>query len=328
MLRLSRFFRSTLRPAAYHGAGRGAPFFEGWYFKLVDAPGSTTLAVIMGVYRGPAPTPSQAFIQVLDARSHRLTFYDFPVEQFKASADSFDVQIGENHFSAESLTLDLPEIQGRLTFHDIQPWPVSVISPGIMGWYAWMPFMECYHGVVSLDHTIQGRLNVQGVEIDFSHGRGYSEKDWGSRFPAAWVWVQSNHFATPGVSLTASTAMIPWLGRAFRGYIAGLWHEGLLHRFTTYNGSATERLSVTDLEVNWALRNRSHRLELIIQRAPGVHLYGPTPNGMAPLVEETIGASVSMRLSRLDGTILLDEIGRPAGLEIQGDIRSLLAMPA
>ena len=23
-----------------------------------------------------------------------------------------------------------------------------------MGWYAWVPFMECYHGVLSLDHTI------------------------------------------------------------------------------------------------------------------------------------------------------------------------------
>lgn len=317
-----------MRPAAYHGEGRGAPFFEGWYFKLVDAPASTTLAVIMGIYRGPATVPSQAFIQVLDARTHRLTFYDFPVEQFSASADRFAVQIGDNHFSAESLTLNLPDVQGRLTLHDIRPWPVSLTSPGIMGWYAWMPFMECYHGVVSLDHTIQGKLNVQGVNVDFSGGRGYSEKDWGRRFPAAWVWVQSNHFTTPGVSLTASTAMIPWLGRAFRGYIAGLWHDGRLHRFTTYNGAQTEQLTVTDPKVIWALRNRSHRLELSIQRAPGVHLYGPTSAGMAPLVEETLGASVTLRFSHLDGSVILEEIGRPAGLEIQGDIRSLLAMPA
>ena len=49
---------------------------------------------------------------------------------------------------------------GRLVFEGITPWPVSITSPGIMGWYAWVPKMECYHGVLSLDHRIQGDLQI------------------------------------------------------------------------------------------------------------------------------------------------------------------------
>ena len=75
--------------------------------------------------------------------------------------------------------------------------------------------MECYHGVLSFDHAIHGALAVNGREHDFGRGRGYIEKDWGQAFPAAWVWFQTNHFSEPGVCLTASVAIIPWVGRAF-----------------------------------------------------------------------------------------------------------------
>ena len=27
---------------------------------------------------------------------------------------------------------------------------------GIMGWYRFVPFMQCYHGVVSLNHKLNG----------------------------------------------------------------------------------------------------------------------------------------------------------------------------
>ncbi len=326
MLSLRRAIQATLRPAAYHGQGQKTPFFEGWYCKVVDRPATTALAVIVGIYRGEPPARSLSFIQVLDARSHQLTLYEFPVEQFQASAEIFDVRVEGNRFSAESLTLNLPHLSGHLTFHHTQPWPVTPFAPGIMGWYAWMPFMECYHGVVSLDHSLQGTLTLRGEPIEFNGGRGYIEKDWGRRFPATWVWVQSNHFAEAGVSLTASTAMIPWLGRAFRGYIAGFQHAGVLHRFTTYNGSQTERLSVGERQIEWVMRNRSHRLALSITRAGGVHLYGPTPAGLAPLVEETIGADVVVQFSALGGAVIFEGRGQPAGLEVHGNVQQLLQL--
>ena len=91
-----------------------------------------------------------------------------------------------------SLDIDSPElpVSGSLDFTSLRPWPVTLRSPGIMGWYAWAPFMECYHGIVSLDHVIEGTLTINGTAADFSGGRGYTEKDWGKALPEAWVWFQ------------------------------------------------------------------------------------------------------------------------------------------
>ncbi len=79
--------------------------------------------------------------------------------------------------------------------------------------------MECYHGVLSFDHSLQGKLNLNGKEMDFNGGRGHMEKDWGKNFPAVWVWLQSNHFQNQRACITASVALIPWMGATFKGSI-------------------------------------------------------------------------------------------------------------
>ena len=61
------------------------------------------------------------------------------------------------------MTLDLPEssLRGRVDFvTGPDPWPVTLRSPGIMGWYAWVPVMETYHGVVSFGHDLAGSLSL------------------------------------------------------------------------------------------------------------------------------------------------------------------------
>ena len=47
-----------------------------------------------------------------------------------------------------------------------------------MGWYGYMPFMECYHGILSMHHTISGELIYNDKTIDFNEGIGYTAKDW------------------------------------------------------------------------------------------------------------------------------------------------------
>jgi hypothetical protein len=55
-------------------------------------------------------------------------------------------------------------------------YPVSLFSPGIMGWYAYVPGMECYHGAVSLDHMLKGELEYNGSFLDFTGGKVISRK--------------------------------------------------------------------------------------------------------------------------------------------------------
>jgi tocopherol cyclase len=328
-----RFIRSTLNPAWYQGQGKKPPLFEGWYFKVVDESERHRYAIIPGVFLKRDAVSSHAFIQVLDGNSGRGIYQSFPIDAFWSSEDTFDIRVGPNRFSAERISLDLslPELslKGELAFESLSPWPVTLLSPGIMGWYAWVPFMECYHGVVSLDHRIAGALTIDEQHIDFSNGRGYIEKDWGKAFPKAWIWFQTNHFETPGTSLTASVAIIPWLRSSFAGFIIGLWHHGTLYRFATYSGASIEKLEIMDECVTLVVRDKQYRLELRASRADGGLLQAPTISGMDRRIAETLNASAEAKLSKLepvDAQVLLHESGRHAGLEAVGDLRKLIEM--
>jgi hypothetical protein len=80
-----------------------------------------------------------------------------------------------------------------------------------MGPYSFAPFMECNHGILSMDHRLSGSLTVDEDTAAYVGGRGYIEKDWGRGFPSGYIWTQSNHFEEEEVSISASVARIPWL---------------------------------------------------------------------------------------------------------------------
>lgn len=324
---IKRWIYETLHPEIYHGHDRQPPFFEGWYYRLINATEDRRYAVIPGIFLGQN---SHAFIQVLEGHTRRTAYHVFPADQFQADRQRFEVRIGENTFTQDGLclALDRPEplgrIHGELRFQGVQPWPVTWISPGIMGWYTWVPSMECYHGVLSFDHSLHGPLEVEGQAHSFDGGRGYIEKDWGKSFPAGYIWFQSNHFDTPGVCLTASIAIIPWLRTSFRGFIIGLWQNSRLYRFATYTGARTERLELRDNRITWVVADRHMRLELEAEQADGGLIYGPTRHDMGKRVDETLDAVIHVRLSQRDGRLLFEGLGRHAGLEINGDIPRLL----
>ena len=81
--------------------------------------------------------------------------------------------------------------------------------------------MECYHGILSMNHSINGTLILNGKTLSFDKGRGYMEKDWGHSFPEGYIWMQSNHFSKKETSIKISVAKIPWLRSSFIGFIAG-----------------------------------------------------------------------------------------------------------
>jgi tocopherol cyclase len=317
----------SLHPDMYHGTHQKPPFFEGWYFKVVSPDESQRYAIVPGVILG---ANGHAFIQVLNGSTGASAYHTFPLQDFWASKDDFEIRIGPNRFSRDRISLQIDnsqgKVQGELQFDGITPWPVSVMSPGIMGWYAWVPRMECYHGVVSLDHSIGGSLTIDDQHLDFTQGRGYIEKDWGQSFPEAYIWFQSNHFAQPGTCITGSVAIIPWLRNAFRGFIIGVWHAGRLYRFATYTGASIERLELFDDHVDWIVRSRDHRLEMHVTRAQGGLLLGPNRAEMGRRVNETLLASIKIRLSSLSGKLVFAGTGRHGGLEAHGDLDRLLKM--
>ncbi len=312
-------------PGRFQDGRRRHGYFEGWYFKCVDADGNHPVAVIPGVSLDRDSASSHAFVQLIQTGG-RTAYWEYPAEEFLIAPDRFAVEIAGNRFSHDGITLELDgedgRVRGRLEFGEWAPWPVRLLSPGIMGWYRFVPFMETYHGVLSMDHTLAGELEIDGSELSFNGGRGYTEKDWGRSFPSAWVWAQSNHFgaggSASGTSASISVARIPWLRGAFIGYIVGLWHDGELHAFTTYNGARMRAFSLRDGEVHMTLGRGELELDVSIAGAHPGKLRSPVLGAMDGVVWESLEATVHLTLTR-GGRTLFEGTGRHAGVELMDD---------
>ncbi len=317
-------WKAFFNPEQYQGWGKSKNYFEGWYFKMLNAACDQALAIIPGISMDPEGK-QEAFIQVLNGKLHRSEFYRFNGAAFKAKPGIFDIQIEENHFSETEIILNLPEIKGRLQFENLVGWPKPWYSPGIMGPYAFVPFMECYHGIVSMDHTVCGQLIYHSKALDFQHGRGYIEKDWGHSFPSSYVWMQSNHFSKPGISFKASVANIPWIRNSFVGFIAGLWYENQLIRFTTYNNTRLRKCNITLDHVEIILENKTFLLELVAYRSQATKLASPIQGIMDGRIEESMSSKINVQLySKKEKRIVFNDIGYHAAMEVAGTIEELL----
>ncbi len=323
-MNIIRRARSLFNPEHFQGWGRKSKYFEGWYFKFLNGEENRAFAVIPGVAMDPSGK-RHSFIQLLDGRRKTASYHKYDFESFAASEKRFLVSIENNHFSEDSVSLDLPELKGKLCFSGNVPWPKPWYSPGIMGPYSFVPFMECYHGIVSMDHSITGKLEHKGNLIDFSGGRGYIEKDWGSSFPEGYIWLQSNHFDKPGISIKTSVAKIPWMRSSFVGFISGIWLGDRLIRFTTYNGSFLRKVDADKTRVEIVIENKSHRLELLVFRDSFASLASPVGGLMDGRIEESMSSGIEVNLDdRKAGRSVYSGKGRNAAVEVAGKVEEIL----
>jgi tocopherol cyclase len=327
-LKMFHRLRSLWHPDEYQGWGRKRRYFEGWYFKLVSADQRHALAVIPGISMGD-DGKQHSFIQVMDGKACTAQYHRFEAGEFQPSARGFEVLVGNNYFSGEKINLNLPGISGEINFKDAQPWPKMLGAPGIMGWYSFVPFMECNHGVVSLHHQLEGQLKIVDAATgsssvaDFTGGKGYIEKDWGRSFPRAYVWMQSNHFDTQDrASLMASAAHIPWLNGHFIGFISGFWLDGRLFKFATYTG-ARKLLHINDEQVELTFKNPKTELRILARQAPGTALHSPIAGEMTGKIQESLQAVLQVELLER-GKRIFEGVGRSAGLEVAGYVDILL----
>lgn len=319
-----------MNPAWYHGTRRKAPFFEGWYYKLVSADEQHRFAFIPGVFINKDPQKTHGFIQVLNGTTAETTYHTY--KRFHAHPDAFDVTIGmDNRFWLDRFNVHIDNERGRIIGEirqkNMTPWPIKPLSLGYMGWMGWIPSQECYHGILSMDHELEGELEIDGQRIDFTGGRGYMEKDWGKSFPRGYIWMQTNHFDQVGTSFSGSIATVPALGSNATGFGYGLWHEGTLYRFATYNGSAVDSLTVTDDQVNITVFNSNYELKITAHRAEGGLLKGPQLEAMSQRVVESMSARVEVTLNRLDAHYrypVYSGVGRNAALEVVGDLSRII----
>jgi tocopherol cyclase len=322
-------------PAAYQGGSVSRRYFEGWYFKQVDAAEQHIVSVIPGVAYSADGTSSHSFVQVVPSTGDAAHYFAYPADAFRSEPDEpFTIHVGPSTFSCSGMVLDLKdgahEVHGDVRFGPLTPWPVTALSPGIMGWYRFVPRMETYHGVLSMDHAVSGSLVIDGDRIDLDGGRGYIEKDWGRSFPSSWIWAQTNHFERPGVSLMLSVAKIPWMTGAFVGSIAGLYLDGDLHRFATYTGAKITCIETGDNEARVTLADRREELDVHVRGCKALLLKAPVLGSMEGRDAESLGGTIDVTLRTLRGeraSVVFRGTGRQAGVEVMNDKGELGRIP-
>ena len=310
-----RLFNKFLHPEVFQGSLKKKRYFEGWYFKHVSASGDKAFAVIPGV---SLSEDSHSFIQFIDGTTGKTGYFTYPLDEFVYDRTRLDIKIGKSRFRHDTIEIDLEneefKIEGHIKYSDITRLPRTILSPGIMGWYSFVPTMECNHGVVSVDHKLSGWLRVNGKESHYDNGRGYIEKDWGISFPESWIWMQCNNFDTENVSVMISVAKIPWRRSFFIGFISFISINGALRIFANYNGAKIVSLK-REGNISEVVIKKGDLLftSRITGRGTGF-LKAPEEGSMRNFIRESINSDVFTELREKD-KIVFSGNGIRAGFE-------------
>jgi hypothetical protein len=322
-------FKTIWNPDFYHGTRKKKDFFEGWYYKIVDRDCNFMFSFIPGVLKAKSIYQSESFLQVLDGKNNKSYYLKYGIDSFKAEKGAFNFSIGKNSFSLKELKLnhydDELQMLGTLNFVDLIQWPDSKLSPGSMGFYNYLTFMECYSQVCALDGNIIGKLLINNQEIDFTGGKVYIEKNWGKNFPKSYIWLQSNHFSSPGISFTCSIARIPFKLFTFSGFLAAFVFENQVYKFTTMNRTKlTKEIDDQHITLNFINKQTKLIVETEYQDTNFIVCKGPNPGNMNTDVRESINGIIKIQLIDLHKEkILYSGTGECSGIELMGNLKTL-----
>lgn len=205
-------------------------FFEGWYFKHQAE--NSVIAFIPG-FNTDGEGISQAFLQIIMNENSYLIPYS--ITDFSIDRKKLIIRLGNNSFSRRGIKINVKTeeicMTGKLRYGRILP-----IRNTIMGFFKYLPGMECKHEIISMYHRIYGEFALNGVKYPFYPGIGYIEKDLGHSFPKSYLWAQCNCFPGESCSVFLSIADIPYHGMKFKGCICAIIYQGKEYRLATYKG--------------------------------------------------------------------------------------------
>jgi tocopherol cyclase len=323
------FLKRIWAPEIFQGRNKHKNYFEGWYYKLISRDRQNVMAVIPGVALGNSLKDSHAFIQVIDAIKGKVDYFRYNFEAFRAEKNIFGVAISNNFFNGEKIILHLENagrsIKGELNFKNIVKFPKTLLNPGIMGPFSFLPWMECYHGIVNIHQKIEGQILINEDGVDFTEGEGYIEKDWGCSFPENWIWLQANHFEKEGSSFMLSIATIPWLGKSFTGFISFLRTENKFYRLATYNHSKIKKIHFEKGILSAIIEGPDTQMNLLASFTNGGILKAPKNGVMDREIEESISAELKLTFIDKHGKVIFEGHSSNTGMEIAGDFSKLMS---
>lgn len=313
--------KTLYKPEVFQGNMKKRNYFEGYFFKLVNQNEKETLVIIPGISLKDEDT--HAFIQILREKTGKSYYFRYPIQTFSYDKDTLFFQIGDNLFTQSYVRLNIHEdnldICGIVWFDNLQPVDNKLLRPGIMGPFRFIPFMECYHGVVSMNHNLKGTLLIDHKTVKFTGGKGYIEKDWGNNFPNAYLWTQSNNFMDSNLSVMLSIAQIPFLRRYFTGFIACISIENKTRVLATYTGAKIKKFKIEEDEICIEIKNRKERIEIKLSSTPGKQLIAPQKGAMQRTVYESLASKMEIKIF-YKNRLMTHQYTTVAATELSGEV--------
>ncbi|MCI6466695.1 MAG: hypothetical protein MSA90_14675 [Faecalicatena sp.] len=266
----------------FHGIGKKYPYFEGWYLKHQNE--GKTIAFIPAVHADQKGSWSASIQVVTDEGAW---YFTYPIELCRINRRRFYVKIGENVFSEKGMKVQIESaeisVQGRIRYTKFHK-----IKGDIMGFFRWIPFLQCHHGVISMSHDLSGSLKVSGKNIreeniNFTGGRGYIETDWGSSFPDTYIWSQCVFGIEEKNSIMVSAADVPVLGLHLPGCICAIHYKGREFRLGTYYGARIKEYGPGTVTITQGIMT----VKVTRQSNHSFQLHAPQEGNMKRLIKES-----------------------------------------
>ena len=269
-------------------------YFYGWYLKCQSK--DTTLALIPAMHECSGKRTASLQIITEDGAWN----INLPGNSFKRK--KCNIYLGNNRFGKYGVrvymdTADV-RIKGRLDFG-----PITPIKYDIMGPFAFIPFMECRHYVMSMRHTVNGRMKINGNDYVFENAVGYWEGDSGVSFPKEYLWTQ---VAFNGGSLMLSVADIPFGLFNFTGIIGVINYNNKEYRFATYLGA--KAVEIKDKRVR--IRQGAMEFEAGILEDSSRALNAPVGGSMIRTIHESAACKAYYRFRIKGKTVFSFKTGR------------------
>ncbi len=278
----------------FHGARRSGPYFEGWYLKHQSRNGDI-LALIPAFHIDGVGRRS-ASLQIIS--NDGSWWLEYPGTQFYAFRDQFHIQLGQSAFDRCGIEINVDQ-NGLLLQGILKYGPFTPLKSDIMGPFRLFAGMQCSHGVISMGHSLEGFLNLNGELIDFTGGIGYIETDRGRSFPNSYLWTQCVWNGPDCGSLMFAAATIPLPIGGFTGCIGAIFYGGREYRLATYLGAKIEKWSSSGA----CVRQGNFRLTVEVLEEHAQPLRAPVDGDMERTIHESLSATA--RYSFWNGNSLL-----------------------
>ncbi|MBN2108989.1 MAG: hypothetical protein JW832_16305 [Deltaproteobacteria bacterium] len=253
-----------------HVPARPGPWFEGWYFRVSDAGGSRSVAVIVASHlpRGETYVPGMVlpgYINVLICEGDgapTLSFTAYPQQTQSlvagrpvsatprlAPAPDFEwVAEGFGSVTEDSVNLQIPgEVEISIRTENRLPWDAKRPAMGPEGLLMFLP-VPLHWYVHSLASDASYSYSLSGAEQQGPvSGTGYAhlEKNWQREFPAGWVWAQGIAENNRAQFVISQADIALKGGAGFRPWILGYRSDDLHWDFRFHIPGAT---LATDLD--------------------------------------------------------------------------------